>query len=593
MKLTTKEIMEIIPHRHPFLLIDTIEELVPGVKATGKKCVTYNEPHFAGHFPQEPVMPGVLIVEALAQTGAVAILSKPENKGKIAYFASINNAKFKNKVVPGDTLTLEVEIIKEKGPMGVGKAKATNQDGKVAVIAELTFAKKERKMFQKILIANRGEIALRIIRACRELGIRTVAIYSQADAEALHAQLADEAICIGPSAAAESYLDMERILSATIATKAEAIHPGFGFLSENSRFVEMCEKCNVAFIGPSAEVISRMGNKSEAKNTMRKAKVPVVPGTKEPVYTVEQALEAVKEIGFPVMIKASAGGGGKGMRVAGNEQEFAKLFETAQQESVHSFSDNTMYLERFVENPRHVEVQILADKYGNVVHLGERDCSVQRRHQKMIEESPCIAISDDLRKKMGETAVRAAKAAGYESAGTIEFLLDQSGEFYFMEMNTRIQVEHPVTEFVSGVDLIKEQICIAAGEPLSVQQKDIEIRGHAMECRINAEDPERHFMPCPGKITDLHLPGGNGIRVDTAVYNDYAIPPYYDSMIAKIIVYDKDRRSAIRKMISALGEVAIEGVKTNVDFLYELLNQPDFQEGNITTDFIPQHYPDL
>ena len=281
------------------------------------------------------------------------------------------------------------------------------------------------------------------------------------------------------------------------------------------------------------------------------------------------------------------------MRVAGNEQEFAKLFETAQQESVHSFSDNTMYLERFVENPRHVEVQILADKYGNVVHLGERDCSVQRRHQKMIEESPCIAISDDLRKKMGETAVRAAKAAGYESAGTIEFLLDQSGEFYFMEMNTRIQVEHPVTEFVSGVDLIKEQVCIAAGEPLSVQQKDIEIRGHAMECRINAEDPERHFMPCPGKITDLHLPGGNGIRVDTAVYNDYAIPPYYDSMIAKIIVYDKDRRSAIRKMISALGEVAIEGVKTNVDFLYELLNQPDFQEGNITTDFIPQHYPDL
>ena len=448
-------------------------------------------------------------------------------------------------------------------------------------------------MFGKILIANRGEIAVRIIRACREMGIRTVAVYSEADRDALHTQLADEAVCIGKAQSSDSYLNMERILSATIATKAEAIHPGFGFLSENSRFVEMCEKCNVAFIGPSAEVISRMGNKSEAKNTMRKAKVPVVPGTKEPVYTVEQALEAVKEIGFPVMIKASAGGGGKGMRVAGNEQEFAKLFETAQQESVHSFSDNTMYLERFVENPRHVEVQVLADKYGNVVHLGERDCSVQRRHQKMIEESPCIAISDDLRKKMGETAVRAAKAAGYESAGTIEFLLDQSGEFYFMEMNTRIQVEHPVTEFVSGVDLIKEQICIAAGEPLSVQQKDIEIRGHAMECRINAEDPERHFMPCPGKITDLHLPGGNGIRVDTAVYNNYAIPPYYDSMIAKIIVYDKDRRSAIRKMISALGEVAIEGVKTNVDFLYELLNQPDFQEGNITTDFIPQHYPDL
>ncbi len=448
-------------------------------------------------------------------------------------------------------------------------------------------------MFGKILIANRGEIAVRIIRACREMGIRTVAVYSEADRDALHTQLADEAVCIGKAQSTDSYLNMERILSATIATKAEAIHPGFGFLSENSRFVEMCEKCNVAFIGPSAEVISRMGNKSEAKNTMRRAQVPVVPGTKEPIYTVAEAQEAVKEIGFPVMIKASAGGGGKGMRVARNEQEFAKLFETAQQESVHSFSDNTMYLERFVENPRHVEVQILADKYGNVIHLGERDCSVQRRHQKMIEESPCIAIADKLRKRMGETAVRAAKAAGYESAGTIEFLLDQSGEFYFMEMNTRIQVEHPVTEFVSGVNLIKEQIRIAAGEPLSVRQKDIEIRGHAMECRINAEDPERHFMPCPGRITDLHLPGGNGIRVDTAVYNDYAIPPYYDSMIAKIIVYDKDRRSAIRKMISALGEVAIEGVKTNVDFLYELLNQPDFQEGNITTDFIPQHYPDL
>ena len=448
-------------------------------------------------------------------------------------------------------------------------------------------------MFGKILIANRGEIAVRIIRACREMGIRTVAVYSEADRDALHTQLADEAVCIGKAQSTDSYLNMERILSATIATKAEAIHPGFGFLSENSRFVEMCEKCNVAFIGPSAEVISRMGNKSEAKNTMRRAQVPVVPGTKEPIYTVAEAQEAVKEIGFPVMIKASAGGGGKGMRVARNEQEFAKLFETAQQESVHSFSDNTMYLERFVENPRHVEVQILADKYGNVIHLGERDCSVQRRHQKMIEESPCIAIADKLRKRMGETAVRAAKAAGYESAGTIEFLLDQSGEFYFMEMNTRIQVEHPVTEFVSGVDLIKEQIRIAAGEPLSVRQKDIEIRGHAMECRINAEDPERHFMPCPGRITDLHLPGGNGIRVDTAVYNDYAIPPYYDSMIAKIIVYDRDRRSAIRKMISALGEVAIEGVKTNVDFLYELLNQPDFQEGNITTDFIPQHYPDL
>ena len=445
-------------------------------------------------------------------------------------------------------------------------------------------------MFGKILIANRGEIAVRIIRACREMGIRTVAVYSEADRDALHTQLADEAVCIGKAQSTDSYLNMERILSATIATKAEAIHPGFGFLSENSRFVEMCEKCNVAFIGPSAEVISRMGNKSEAKNTMRRAQVPVVPGTKEPIYTVAEAQEAVKEIGFPVMIKASAGGGGKGMRVARNEQEFAKLFETAQQESVHSFSDNTMYLERFVENPRHVEVQILADKYGNVIHLGERDCSVQRRHQKMIEESPCIAIADKLRKRMGETAVRAAKAAGYESAGTIEFLLDQSGEFYFMEMNTRIQVEHPVTEFVSGVDLIKEQIYIAAGLPLSVSQKDISLRGHAIECRINAEDPARNFMPCPGTIENLHIPGGNGVRIDTAMYTGYTIPPNYDSMIMKVIVFDKDRESAIAKMRSTLGEVIIEGLNTNLDFQYDILNQEDFIQGNVTTHFIQEHY---
>lgn len=441
-------------------------------------------------------------------------------------------------------------------------------------------------MFNKILIANRGEIAVRIIRACREMGIRTVAVYSEADRDALHTQLADEAVCIGKAQSSDSYLNMERILSATIATKAEAIHPGFGFLSENSRFVEMCEKCNVAFIGPSAEVISRMGNKSEAKNTMRKAKVPVVPGTKEPVYTVEQALEAVKEIGFPVMIKASAGGGGKGMRVAGNEQEFAKLFETAQQESVHSFSDNTMYLERFVENPRHVEVQILADKYGNVVHLGERDCSVQRRHQKMIEESPCIAISDDLRKKMGETAVRAAKAAGYESAGTIEFLLDQSGEFYFMEMNTRIQVEHGVTEMVTGTDLIIEQIRVAMGEELSFKQEDIRIKGHAIECRINAEIPEKNFMPSPGVVQHMHLPAGNGVRVDTALYTGYKIPSEYDSMIAKVIVHAPDREAALQKMRSALDEMVVMGVETNLDFQYQIMKNQVFCEGKADTGFI-------
>lgn len=448
-------------------------------------------------------------------------------------------------------------------------------------------------MFRKILIANRGEIAVRIIRACREMGIRTVAVYSEADRESLHTQLADEAVCIGKAESKDSYLNMERILSATVASRAEAIHPGFGFLSENSRFAEMCEKCHVTFIGPSASLMEKMGNKSEAKNTMEKAGVPVVPGTKKPVFQLEEARKAAKKIGYPVMIKASSGGGGKGMRVSRDEEELCTHFLTAQQESVRAFGDDSMYLERYVEHPRHVEVQILGDKFGHVVSLGERDCSIQRRHQKMIEESPCMALDEKLRKKMGAVAVAAAKAVGYENAGTIEFLLDGSGEFYFMEMNTRIQVEHPVTEMVSGVDLIREQIRIAAGEPLSVEQKDIVLKGHAIECRINAEDPEHHFMPCPGTISALHLPGGKGVRLDTAIYNGYTIPPNYDSMLVKVIVHDRDRESAIRKMISTLGEVVIEGVKTNLDFQYELFGQPDFQTGNITTDFIAEHYQDL
>ena len=386
-------------------------------------------------------------------------------------------------------------------------------------------------MFDKILIANRGEIAVRIIRACREMGIKTVAVYSEADRDSLHTLLADEAICIGPAPSNQSYLNMERILAATVAMKAEAIHPGFGFLSENARFAELCQKCSIAFIGPSAEIINKMGNKSAARKTMVEAGVPVVPGSKEPVYTVEEALKMAKEIGFPVMIKASSGGGGKGMRVSWSEEDFEANFQNAQMESVKGFSDDTMYLERFVENPRHIEFQIMADKYGNVVHLGERDCSIQRRHQKVLEESPSIAISEELRKKMGETAVRAAKAVGYENAGTIEFLLDKNKNFYFMEMNTRIQVEHPVTELVSGLDLIKEQIRVAAGEKLSVTQKDIRIQGHAIECRINAENPAKNFMPCPGKITNIHIPGGNGVRVDTHIYNEYKVPANYDSML--------------------------------------------------------------
>ena len=448
-------------------------------------------------------------------------------------------------------------------------------------------------MFEKILIANRGEIAVRIIRACREMGIKTVAVYSEADRDSLHTLLADEAICIGPAASGQSYLNIERILAATVAMKAEAIHPGFGFLSENARFAELCEKCSIAFIGPSAEIISRMGNKSEARKTMIEAGVPVVPGSKEPVHTAEEALAMAKAIGFPVMIKASSGGGGKGMRVSWSEEDFTANFQNAQMESIKGFSDDTMYLERYVEKPRHIEFQIMADKYGNVVHLGERDCSIQRRHQKVLEESPSVAISEELRREMGETAVRAAKAVGYENAGTIEFLLDKNKNFYFMEMNTRIQVEHPVTEFVSGIDLIKEQIRVAAGEHLSVSQEDIHIQGHAIECRINAENPSRNFMPCPGLISNVHFPGGNGVRVDTHIYNDYRVPANYDSMLMKLIVHGKDREEAIAKMRSALGELIIEGIDTNLDFQYEILSNPVYQDGHeIDTDFIPNYFPE-
>ncbi len=445
-------------------------------------------------------------------------------------------------------------------------------------------------MFRKILIANRGEIAVRIIRACRELGIKTVAVYSEADREALHTQLADEAVCIGPAAAAQSYLNMESILSACIATKADAIHPGFGFLSENSRFVELCEKCNITFIGPSAAMIDKMGNKSEARKTMMEAGVPVVPGTKEAVYDARRGKELAEQIGYPVMIKASSGGGGKGMRVSESPEDFEENFKVAQLESVRGFADNTMYIEKYVQDPRHIEFQIIADKFGNVVQLGERDCSIQRHHQKVIEESPSVALTPELREEMGAAAVRAAKAVGYESAGTIEFLLDKNKNFYFMEMNTRIQVEHPVTEMVSGVDLIKEMISIAQGNPLSVKQEEIHLQGHAIECRINAEDPGHNFRPCPGVIRQVHLPGGKGVRIDTAVYSGYEIPPYYDSMIAKVIVHGRDRSEAVDKMRSTLGELIIDGVTTNVDFQYEILNNEDFQSGDITTDFIPKHF---
>ena len=441
-------------------------------------------------------------------------------------------------------------------------------------------------MFEKVLIANRGEIAVRVIRACRAMGIKTVAVYSTADRQSLHTYLADEAVCIGPAQARDSYLNIPAIITAAKGTGADAIHPGYGFLSENSTFAKMCRENDIAFIGPTPEVIDRMGNKSQARRTMMDAGVPVVPGTKKGIHDVGEALEQARKIGWPIMIKASSGGGGKGMRVSESEEDFADMFNIAQRESVNAFADNTMYLERAVQNPRHVEVQIIADNHGNVVALGERDCSVQRNHQKMIEESPSPALDEELRARMMDDAVKAARAVGYTSAGTIEFLLDDDRNYYFMEMNTRIQVEHCVTEMVTHTDLVGEMIRVAAGEVLSFSQDDIQLHGHAIECRINAEMPEKNFMPSPGTISQTHLPGGNGVRVDTAAYDGFEITPYYDSMIAKVIVLGRNRPEAIAKMRTALEEMVVVGVQTNLDFQYSILENETFCAGEANTSFI-------
>lgn len=441
-------------------------------------------------------------------------------------------------------------------------------------------------MFHKILIANRGEIAVRIIRACRNMGIRSVAVYSKEDQNSLHVQLADQRVCIGEGPARNNYLNMERIITAARNVGADAIHPGFGFLSENADFVRLCNEYGIAFIGPTAEVINSMGNKSHARQTMMDAKVPVVPGTREPVYDAETGEKFADEIGYPVMIKASSGGGGKGMRVAQSKDEFEFHFNMAQRESANAFGDDTMYIEKYIENPRHVEIQIMADNFGNVVALGERDCSVQRNHQKLIEESPSPAITEKMRASMNHDAILAAKAVNYTNAGTVEFIVDPKGTYYFMEMNTRIQVEHGVTEMVTGTDLIIEQIRMAMGEPLSFSQNDVTPKGHAIECRINAEIPEKNFMPSPGVVKHLHLPAGNGVRVDTALYTGYRIPSEYDSMIAKVIVHAPDRKAALQKMRSALDEMLIMGVETNLDFQYRILKNPEFCEGKADTGFI-------
>ncbi|MDF2845729.1 MAG: hypothetical protein K0R00_4155 [Herbinix sp.] len=441
-------------------------------------------------------------------------------------------------------------------------------------------------MFKKILIANRGEIAVRIIRACKEMGIETVAVYSEADKEALHVMLADEAVCIGPAKSKDSYLNMQNIISATVLTGATAIHPGFGFLSENSSFARMCEDCNITFIGPKADTIDLMGNKSRARETMQQAGVPVVPGSDGVVETVKDALDLAAKIGYPVMIKASAGGGGKGMRAVFEAEDLERLYLSAKAEAKAAFGDDNLYMEKLIIHPKHIEFQILADSYGNVVHLGERDCSVQRRNQKMIEESPSAIMTDELRKKMGTAAVKAAQATGYINAGTIEFLLDNKGNYYFMEMNTRIQVEHPVTEMVTGIDMIKAQIRIADGEVMPYRQENIEFKGHAIECRINAEDPTKNFMPCPGRIDNVLFPGGFGVRVDSALYPGYVVPACYDSMLAKVIAYGKDREEAISRMKRALSELVIEGISTNVEYQYDLLERDEIISGNYHTGLI-------
>ncbi len=441
-------------------------------------------------------------------------------------------------------------------------------------------------MFQKVLIANRGEIAVRIIQACRDLGVIAVAVYSEADREALHAQIADEAVCIGPARAADSYLNMDNIISAAIASGCQAIHPGFGFLSENPDFAERTTQAGLAFIGPTAATIRLMGDKSEAKRNAIAAGVPVALGTDGPLRDFDEAILEAERIGYPVMLKAASGGGGKGIRVAHDVRELKDAYDSASAEAVANFGDGRLYMEKYIHNPRHIEVQILGDSFGNVVHLFERECSVQRRHQKLIEESPSAFVTPELRARMTKAAVDLAKRVGYRNAGTIEFLVDSDRNFYFCEMNTRIQVEHPVTEQVTGVDLVCEQIRVAAGEPLSFTQDDLELRGHAIECRINAEDPSRDFAPCPGTLVSMHLPGGPGVRMDTAAYQGYKIPPFYDSMIGKLIVYGADRTQAIARMRRALAETLFEGVVTGTDYQMHILRSKAFEEANFHVNSI-------
>ncbi|HCY07093.1 MAG TPA: acetyl-CoA carboxylase biotin carboxylase subunit [Erysipelotrichaceae bacterium] len=448
-------------------------------------------------------------------------------------------------------------------------------------------------MIKKLLIANRGEIAIRIIRACKEMGIVTVAVFSEADKDALHVSFADEAICIGPSNPSESYLNMNNIIQAACSSGCDAIHPGFGFLSENPKFAKLVEECDLIFVGPNHKLISMLGDKNEARAQMMKIGVPVIPGSKQILESVDEGIKQAKELGFPVLIKAASGGGGKGMRLVRNEENFETSYNTAKREAKISFNDDRVYLEKFIENPKHIEVQLIGDKHGNVIHLYERDCSLQRKNQKVLEEAPCYVLKDDVRDKLINDAVKACKHLGYDSVGTIEFLVDKYGNHYFMEMNTRVQVEHPITEMVTGVDIIKQQIRVASGLKLNIKQEDIKLHGYSIECRINAEDIKNNFAPSPGRITYLHLPGGSGVRVETAVYNNYLIPPYYDSMIMKLITYAPTRLACIKKMRIALEELIIEGVNTNIFFHYSILHNVKFVEGKYDTGFIDEFVKEL
>lgn len=589
--LDITEIKKIIPHRYPMLLLDRVNELTPGKEASGIHNVSSGEMFVQASSASSPHFPRPLIIEAMAQVGAVALLAQDEFKGKTAYFGGIRKANFYADTVPGDQLVLKTKLTKIRGPIGMGVGEAYVDDKKIAD-AELTFMIGQvRKLFKKVLIANRGEIAVRIIRSLKEMGIKTVAIYSTADRDSLHVQLADEAVCVGKPQPNESYLNMKNILAAAVGTGAEAIHPGYGFLSESAEFAQMCAECGLTFIGPSAKTIDQMGNKEHARQTMIDHGVPVTPGSTDFLQDPEEAKQVAEKIGYPVLLKAAAGGGGKGIRQVQSASEMQEKFIAAQTEAKNDFGNGEMYLEKVMQNVKHIEVQIFRDQFGNCVYFPERDCSLQRNKQKVLEESPCDLITEEERKHLGEIAVKAAEAADYLGTGTIEFLMDQDHHFYFMEMNTRIQVEHTVTEMVTGVDLVKAQIQVAAGEKLPFTQSQLKAKGHAIECRINAEDPANNFMPSVGSIDYLYLPIGNpGMRIDSALYQGEKISPYYDSMLAKVVSHGKTRTEAIAKMKRLLSEMVLKGVTTNQEFHLSILNDPGFIKGDFTNTYLEDKF---